>query len=239
MYKVRITSALPFMATNSLMISGAFFHIIWQVNRRAMVTATDEFGLTLGARVWRSLVRRLQEMDSLFGIIASQIRAPQRVFWKLDLMENSLRMRKRLKRNYKGTDHHGAALDYQESEQSPTATISSGDTPLPAGAPKLEPEEDAFEEPGEYELRDQEDREEERSENSMKGFGFNTQVFPQTSVAAALAAEPKDKVILEIPAAMVQPLRVVRGRFQVLHLSHSKLHSMNYCVPEIGFGAFC
>jgi hypothetical protein len=79
MYKVRITSALPFMATNSLMISGAFFHIIWQVNRRAMVTATDEFGLTLGARVWRSLVRRLQEMDSLFGIIASQIRAPQRV----------------------------------------------------------------------------------------------------------------------------------------------------------------
>lgn len=61
------------------MISGAFFHIIWQVNRRAMVTATDEFGLTVGARVWRSLVRRLQEMDSLFGIIASQIRAPQRV----------------------------------------------------------------------------------------------------------------------------------------------------------------
>jgi hypothetical protein len=44
-----------------------------------MVTATDEFGLTVGARVWRSLVRRLQEMDSLFGIIASQIRAPQRV----------------------------------------------------------------------------------------------------------------------------------------------------------------
>ncbi|CAM6069706.1 unnamed protein product [Sphagnum tenellum] len=188
---------------------------IREVNRRAMVTATDEFGLTVGARVWRSLVRRLQEMDSLFGIIASQIRAPQRVFWKLDLMENSLRMRKRLKRNYKGTDHHGAALDYQESEQSPTATISSGDTPLPAGAPKLQPEEDAFEEPGEYELRDQEDSEEERSEKSMKGFGFNTRVSPQTSVAAALAAEPKDKVILEIPAAMVQPLRVVRGRFQV------------------------
>jgi hypothetical protein len=168
------------------------------------------------------------------------------VFWKLDPMENSLRMRKRLKRNYKGTDHHRAALDYQESEQSPTATLSSGDTPLPAGAPKLEPEEDAFEEPGEYELRDQEDSEEERrevnmerSENSMKGFGFNIRVSPQTSVAAALAAEPKDKVILEIPAAMVQPLRVVRGRFQVLHLSHSKLHSMNYFVPEIGFGAFC
>ncbi len=72
-------STLFYGNKQSLMISGAFFHIIWQVNRRAMVTATDEFGLTVGARVWRSLVRRLQEMDSLFGIIASQIRAPQRV----------------------------------------------------------------------------------------------------------------------------------------------------------------
>jgi hypothetical protein len=156
------------------------------------------------------------------------------VFWKLDPMENSLRMRKRLKRNYKGTDHHGAAADYQESEQASTAS-SLGETPLPAGAPKLAPEEDAFEETGDDELRDQGEREEERGEmsrmesskNSTDGFGSSVPVSPQApsasaaaAVAAALATESKDKLLLEIPAAMVQPLRVLRGRFQVLHLSH-------------------
>jgi hypothetical protein len=44
-----------------------------------MVAATDEFSSTVGGRVWRSLVRRLQETDSLFGIIASQIGTSQRV----------------------------------------------------------------------------------------------------------------------------------------------------------------
>ncbi|CAK9224782.1 unnamed protein product [Sphagnum troendelagicum] len=200
-----------------------------EINRRAMVAATDEFSSTVGGRVWRSLVRRLQETDSLFGIIASQIGTSQRVFWKLDPMENSLRMRKRLKRNYKGTDHHGAAADYQESEQASTSS-SLGETPLPAGAPKLAPEEDAFEETGDDELRDQGEREEERGEmsrmesskNSTDGFGSSVPVSPQApsaaaaaAVAAALATESKDKLLLEIPAAMVQPLRVLRGRFQV------------------------
>jgi hypothetical protein len=158
-------------------------------------------------------------------------------------MENSLRMRKRLKRNYKGTDHHGAAADYQESEQASTAS-SLGETPLPAGAPKLAPEEDAFEETGDDELRDQGEREEERGEmsrmepskNSTDGSGSSVPVSPQApsaaaaaaAGAAALATESKDKLLLEIPAAMVQPLRVLRGRFQVLHLSHLENFYMKY-----------
>jgi hypothetical protein len=157
-------------------------------------------------------------------------------------MENSLRMRKRLKRNYKGTDHHGAAADYQESEQASSAS-SLGETPLPAGAPKLAPEEDAFEETGDDELRDQGEREEERGEmsrmepskNSTDGFGSSVPVSPQApsaaaaaAVAAALATESKDKLLLEIPAVMVQPLRVLRGRFQVLHLSHLESFYMQY-----------
>lgn len=44
-----------------------------------MAAATDEFSLTVGGRVWRSLVRRLQEMEALFGIIATQLGTPQRV----------------------------------------------------------------------------------------------------------------------------------------------------------------
>jgi hypothetical protein len=36
------------------------------------------------------------------------------VFWKLDFVENSLRMRRLLKRNYSGTTHKGAAANYED-----------------------------------------------------------------------------------------------------------------------------
>lgn len=44
-----------------------------------MVAAADEFGSSVGGRIWRSLVRRLQEMDALFGAIANQIGPLERV----------------------------------------------------------------------------------------------------------------------------------------------------------------
>lgn len=36
------------------------------------------------------------------------------VFWKLDFAEGSLRMRRCLRRNYKGSDHLGAAANYED-----------------------------------------------------------------------------------------------------------------------------
>lgn len=51
---------------------------IFQVNRIAMNAATDEFGSTVGIRAWRSLLRRLQEMEALFGTFSIQMgRAPR------------------------------------------------------------------------------------------------------------------------------------------------------------------
>lgn len=44
-----------------------------------MAAATAEFGSTVGGRAWRYLLRRLQEMEALFGAIASQIGPSQRV----------------------------------------------------------------------------------------------------------------------------------------------------------------
>ncbi|KAG0504709.1 hypothetical protein M758_10G090300 [Ceratodon purpureus] len=46
---------------------------IIEVNRRSIAAAADEFGTTVGGRVWRSLIRRLQEMGALFGAITNQI----------------------------------------------------------------------------------------------------------------------------------------------------------------------
>lgn len=51
-----------------------------QVNRRSLAAAADEFGSSIGGRVWRSLVRRLQEMGALFGAISNQIGPLDRVY---------------------------------------------------------------------------------------------------------------------------------------------------------------
>lgn len=50
-----------------------------QVNRRSIAAAADEFGTTVGGRVWRSLIRRLLEMGALFGAITNQIGPLERV----------------------------------------------------------------------------------------------------------------------------------------------------------------
>lgn len=153
-------------------------------------------------------------------------------------------MRKRLKRNYKGTDHHGAAADYQEPEGMPVASTLAN-TPLPEGAPKLVPEEGAFEEPGEEDLKDQHEEREygsvdlpkEAAETTSEGSGSAKSAPPQASnaavaaVAAAMSTEPKEKLILEIPAAMVQPLKVLRGRFQVIRSLFFRSMAINFLRP--------
>lgn len=155
------------------------------------------------------------------------------ILWKLDSTENSLRMRLRLKQSYKGTDHHGAAVDHQESGKS-FLPQSLGSTPFPGGGPKIAPEKDALEESNEEDLREKKQDLEERSgemdkdpasetvvEDSMSDVSVPSQVTNATTVsevAAAMSTEYKEKLILEIPAAMVLPLKVLRGRFQV-HIS--------------------
>lgn len=39
------------------------------------------------------------------------------IFWKLDFIESSSRMRRFLKRNYRGSAHLGAAADYEERQE--------------------------------------------------------------------------------------------------------------------------
>ena len=159
-----------------------------------------------------------------------------------------MRMRKRLKRNYKGHEHQGAAADYLDvqtnsnkcsnsppsiGEESDGTSIS---TPIPtAEAAKLLPEQVVFEELGDDEalqgdVGDFEDRREEkdyqhRLSNSSKQSSSDDQaanVGPSTNLASAISGnshveviEPHEKLLLEIPATMVHPLRVSRGIFHV------------------------
>jgi hypothetical protein len=107
----------------------------------------------MGTRSWRSLMRRLLETDSFFGAPARQAQ-PTKVYWKLDPTENSSRQRKRLVRNYKGSDHFGAAADYQDPQSLAAVAAAAAlaakkaeaegkvkelDTPLALEAAKLAP----------------------------------------------------------------------------------------------------
>lgn len=158
-----------------------------------------------------------------------------------------MRMRKRLKRNYKGTDHHGAAADYLEVQETP----ENGDdpshliedrkrilesTPLPpAEAAKLSPEQSTFEETGEDdsfqsdvgEYEDRRDDREYRLSISSKQSSSDEHITVASSTGPSASSglvsgttrmgmtEAHEKPLLEIPAVMVQPLRVSKGIFQV------------------------
>lgn len=198
----------------------------------------------VGNRAWRSLTRHLLEMQTLFGPVAWQLLSNQRVFWKLDFIENSLRMRKRLKRTYKGTDHHGAAADYQENAESSEGLSQSREeasrtsSPLPPEAAKLLPEPSVLEEivddetfqsdAGDFEDR-REDKEYRLSISSKQSSSDDhvaagsTALSPRATAGLFSAAAPthmgvgesNEKLFLDIPVTMVQPLKVSKGIFQV------------------------
>ncbi|CAM6090221.1 unnamed protein product [Calypogeia fissa] len=217
-----------------------------EINRRTLSAAADEFGSAVGAHSWRSLTRRLLEIGALFGLLERQIGHPERIFYKLDPLENSMRMRRRLKRNYKGTDHYGAAADYQSPDElgliAHESSLEAGNalisTPLPTGAPKLMPETYIYEDAGEVYARnsvgEMEDRKDEKEElqlvpdnalndptdmpllrEAMQSSVTNPSSLSMAAAAAAIVSEPKEKLLIEVPGAMVQLLKVLRGRFQV------------------------
>ena len=49
-----------------------------------------------------------------FGPFGDHLCNLDHVFWKLDFMESSARMRQCLRMNYKGSDHFGAAANYED-----------------------------------------------------------------------------------------------------------------------------
>jgi hypothetical protein len=50
-----------------------------QVTRRTLSAAAAEFGSAVGAHSWRSLARRLLEIEALFGLLEPLIGHPERV----------------------------------------------------------------------------------------------------------------------------------------------------------------
>ncbi|KAJ6404649.1 hypothetical protein OIU84_012752 [Salix udensis] len=203
-----------------------------EVDRRAQVDVISRHRLSSGIRAWRRLVHCLIEMKSLFGPFGDSLCNPERVFWKLDFMETSSRMRRCLRRNYKGSDHFGTAANYEDQIE---MKHDEGNVPvLAAEAISVE----GLNEDGEHtEIENFDGRSfdiEQSGESQLSLPGSNDKKLQppaepsdiqlardhnlENASAVALGFVPSEldeRIILELPSSMVRPLTVMRGTFQV------------------------
>ncbi|KAI3495022.1 hypothetical protein L1887_37129 [Cichorium endivia] len=200
-----------------------------EVDRRAQVDSIARHRALTGIRAWRKLIHYLIETKCLFGPISENLYNPERIFWKLDHMESSTRMRRCLRRNFEGTDHFGAAANFdgdKEKVVSPEASI------LPAEAISIElvNEEDEQEDFGNVERKTDETGKIDETQTRQSGNGEQPLHVPDSTKAQAvdedfaspspvgpgyIPSEDDERVILEIPASMVRPLKVWQGTFQI------------------------
>ncbi|KAF8393924.1 hypothetical protein HHK36_020126 [Tetracentron sinense] len=161
------------------------------------------------------------------------------VFWKLDFMESSSRMRRCLRKNYKGSDHFGAAADYEDHLQ---MKHDQENVTFPSTASILVADAISMEEVTEDDDQTDTDNREGKT-YVMEQSGDNQQRLPTTAEAplrvslesrdaqvssdtdliqnpSAVApryvpSELDERSILELSSSMVRPLRVIRGTFQI------------------------
>ncbi|XP_021686222.1 BEACH domain-containing protein C2 isoform X2 [Hevea brasiliensis] len=203
-----------------------------EVDRRAQVDVIAQHHLSSGIRAWRKLVHCLIEMNSLFGPLGNYLCTPERIFWKLDFMESSSRMRRCLKRYYRGSDHFGAAANYEDQIE---RKHDQGNVPvLAAEAISMEGvnEDDEHaeidildgnaydaEQSGESQPRPLETTDEnlQPSAESSDAQHAGDQDLESTSAVAPgyVPGDLDERIVLELPSSMVRPLMVVRGTFQV------------------------
>ncbi|KAG0502918.1 hypothetical protein HPP92_002990 [Vanilla planifolia] len=212
-----------------------------EMSRRCQVQALDQLRSFMASQAWRKFIHCLFEMDRLFGPFSDSL-SRQHVFWKLDSMEGSSRMRRCLKRDYYGSDHLGAAAEYKDCVSQPkcdeTSTLCSTNkneasfaTDLPSTASIIMAEAISMDEGNENEhledgifdsmADDQQNFLEaaEKSSNNAKiaAVSLDQDEFHSKFVVAPghAPSDYDEKLLLELSSVMVRPLKIVRGTFQV------------------------
>ncbi|CAL5381631.1 unnamed protein product [Camellia sinensis] len=211
-----------------------------EVDRRAQVDLITRHRLCTGIRAWRKLIHCLIEMNCLFGPFRDHLCNPERVFWKLDLMESSSRMRRCLRRNYGGYDHLGAAANYEDRmdlKQDKEIVISPSKASILAaeaismedivnedeeqeGIDNLEGRENEVEKHGDIETRmsgmaEQPLRPSVESQDPPAPSRHDLVENPSAVAPGYVPSELDETIVLELPSSMVRPLRVLRGTFQI------------------------
>ncbi|XP_061339623.1 BEACH domain-containing protein C2 isoform X2 [Gastrolobium bilobum] len=203
-----------------------------EIDRRAYIDVIARHRISTGVRAWRKLIHQLIEMRSLFGPFADHLYNPLRVFWKLDLMESSSRMRRCLRRNYRGSDHLGSAANYEdylgEKNDQSTPVLLTEAISLEA---VNEDEEQMEIENSDAMIDDNEDKGDNQSifsevveqtvraslESSSTQLASDEHLVQSSSAIAPgyVPSELHERIVLELPSSMVRPLKVIRGTFQV------------------------
>ncbi|XP_075518514.1 BEACH domain-containing protein C2-like [Primulina tabacum] len=219
-----------------------------EVDRRSTVDMIAHHRTYTGIREWRKLIHCLIETKCLFGPFSDDLCSPQRVFWKLDSMESSSRMRRILRRNYQGSDHSGAAANYEDhiDQRHETHKVVS-----PSEASILAAEAISTE------VKNEEDEHDafymDGSENGefpkMSGSGEQpltmftesrdppvTNDLDSAPVSSAVASgyvpsEHDERIVLELPSSMIRPLKVLTGTFQITS------RRINFLVDHMDNGA--
>ncbi|XP_028247923.1 BEACH domain-containing protein C2-like [Glycine soja] len=203
-----------------------------EIDRRAYVDVISRHRISTGVRAWRKLIHRLLEMRSLFGPFADHLYSPPCVFWKLDLMESSSRMRRCLRRNYHGSDHLGSAANYEdysgEKNDQHTPILSAEAISLETvnedeeqvEIENLNARASDVDDKGDNQTRLSETADQsvqEALESSATQHASDEDLVQSSSAIAPgyVPSELDERIVLELPSSMVRPLKVIRGTFQV------------------------
>ncbi|XVF33458.1 hypothetical protein REPUB_Repub17cG0170100 [Reevesia pubescens] len=208
-----------------------------EIDRRAQVDLVARHRLFTGIRAWRKLIHCLIEMKCLFGPSGDLF--PSQLFWKLDFMESSSRMRPCLRRNYIGTDHFGAAANFEDQsdvKKNQGDVISSSNAPILVAEaistelvneddeqPEIDNVDNSTYENGQS-LEDQPrlsgitEQPLQKSVESSDTKLASEQDLVQSSSAVApgyVPSELDERIVFELPSSIVRPLKVIQGTFQV------------------------
>uniref|UniRef100_A0A3B6DIS4 DUF4704 domain-containing protein n=2 Tax=Triticinae TaxID=1648030 RepID=A0A3B6DIS4_WHEAT len=214
-----------------------------EMERQTQADVLNRHRASTGVRAWRHLLHCLTEMGRLYGPFEEPLCTPDRIFWKLDFTESSSRMRRFMKRNYKGSDHLGAAADYDDrkllsaavqsnecnpkgADSSLTDTIPSTASVVIAEAMSVDDRNEDIEQLESDTTHSSADQLQSSSadQQSMKrsvdsrssGISADRNLVRSTVVAPGyVPTEADERIIVELPSLMVRPLKVVRGTFQV------------------------
>ncbi|PWA45076.1 BEACH domain-containing protein [Artemisia annua] len=208
-----------------------------EVDRRAQVDSIARHRACTGIRAWRKLIHYLIETKCLFGPISENLYNPERIFWKLDHMESSIRMRSCLRRNFEGSDHFGAAANYEDpvepkhSKENVVSPSKASSLPKEAISMELVNEDDEQDEILNVERKmdnvgQMDDSQTKLSGTAEQALQVSDSPKPQAGIdedfvsssavgPGYIPSEDDERVILELSASMVRPLNVWQGTFQI------------------------
>lgn len=152
-------------------------------------------------------------------------------------MESSSRMRRCVRRNYEGSDHFGAAANFEDQIKTKEQenVISSSNAPILAAEAIAIEAVNEDDEQGEienmddraYGIEESVENQSRLSETADKNLqapaeSDDTQVSGEPGLvqssspiaAGYVPSELDERILLELPSSMVRPLRVISGTFQ-------------------------